>query len=99
MIAKGWVAEAANQIINALTPDISQDRVAAIIVVNCPVPRCETCKYWSVQQRQTLFLDQMPPTNRVCNLPYTTGSKMNADMYDAIITEPDFGCVQWESKT
>ena len=63
---------------------------ASAKIATMPVPRCETCKNW----------DKRNDYSGVCKYPRRElgAAKMWVDMYDDIITAPDFGCVQWEAK-
>ncbi len=55
-----------------------------------PVPRCETCACWEQFERRL--------EHGVCGKARAGDGKLWADMYDAIITAIDFGCVQWTAK-
>lgn len=79
--------------------DTSIPRLSLVIKEHCPfrpdvmyipVPRCDSCKHW---------LQTTGDSTGECLRPYEQlTTKLWASMYDRIHTQPDFGCVQWETK-
>lgn len=63
-------------------------------VAYMPVPRCDSCQHWEPRDG-----DGDDGTGHCWFHTERHGeAKMYPDMYDAIITTADFGCVQWEAK-
>lgn len=54
-----------------------------------PVPRCDGCAHWRPNEDRS---------RGACGRANAEDTKMWAELYDAVLTEPDFGCVQWKAK-
>ena len=106
---KSWIADAAEEIYAAsfehVEAAISSDTVEEIIakhspfkvdVAYMPVPRCDSCRHWEPRGGEGTVV---PLTgDGFCMRTQQQDSKMAAEMYDHIITDANFGCVQWEAK-
>lgn len=70
------------------------------------VPRCDSCKWWQWNRDQATENDDPDyeaekPGHSACALSWQEGSKFSAEgrfCTPVILTDPDFGCVQWEPK-
>lgn len=60
------------------------------VVVELPVPRCETCKHWGPLVQPAYIWSN-------CEL-LSTGSVVSTEGDEIIQTRADFGCVRWEAK-
>lgn len=56
------------------------------------VPRCDGCKHWGENEGGEGL------GNGRCGYADYHPDKFRAEMYDAVLTAADFGCVQWEAK-
>lgn len=94
-----WIQTAAREIANAINPTpfvvvqaygiIARHSPMKPNVAYMPVPRCVACIRWTRHTED--------PEIGVCSLRDAPDSKMWPEAHDAIYTEPDFGCVQWEA--
>lgn len=86
------------------------DNLNAIILEHAPfhmrVPRCDMCKHWKPLTFLRFNPETMTKETRVaedhgeCLYADAVGAKISADAPGGagILTERDFGCVQWEAK-
>ncbi len=90
-----WATKLAEEIFDATGCDTSFEsaRPWLLKIIDAhslmPVPRCETCAHWLKREMYTAGF---------CDFAADGDSKMFAELYDAVLTEPDFGCVQWKKK-
>lgn len=53
--------------------------------------RCDKCKCW--EPRLTSGLTSVGKANGYCRMSEIDAAKMWPELYDRIVTEPDFGCI------
>ena len=97
-MAKDWTMNAAIEICKLKGSERYEGYVSEIIGKHCPmlpdvaympVPRCDSCGHWELDPAY------MDPVGRCLNKE----SKIGSDCNDyTIMTDADFGCVQWKAQ-